>query len=55
MCSHRVPFLGALLTIQQEIAPVYYDLETFEKGEVKSALTRVAEKIRRRQAIKGGR
>ncbi|KAK0740701.1 P-loop containing nucleoside triphosphate hydrolase protein [Schizothecium vesticola] len=38
-----------------EIAPVYYDLDTFEKGEVKSALTRVAEKIRRRQAIKGGR
>ncbi|KAK3304472.1 P-loop containing nucleoside triphosphate hydrolase protein [Chaetomium strumarium] len=38
-----------------EIAPNYYDLETFEKGEIKSALTRVAEKIRRRQAMKGGR
>ncbi|KAK1772361.1 DEAH-box ATP-dependent RNA helicase prp43 [Phialemonium atrogriseum] len=38
-----------------EIAPTYYDVDQFEKGEVKSALTRVQEKIRRRQAIKDGR
>ncbi|KAK4465983.1 P-loop containing nucleoside triphosphate hydrolase protein [Cladorrhinum samala] len=38
-----------------EIAPVYYDLDSFEKGEIKSALTRLTEKVRRRQAIKGGR
>jgi pre-mRNA-splicing factor ATP-dependent RNA helicase DHX15/PRP43 len=39
----------------QEIAPIYYDIDTFEKGEIKSALTRITEKIRRRQAMKGGR
>ncbi|KAB5582364.1 P-loop containing nucleoside triphosphate hydrolase protein [Coniochaeta sp. 2T2.1] len=37
-----------------EIAPQYYDLDSFDKGEVKTALTRVAEKIRRKQAMKGG-
>ncbi|KAK0634658.1 P-loop containing nucleoside triphosphate hydrolase protein [Bombardia bombarda] len=36
-----------------EIAPVYYDVDSFEKGEIKSALSRITEKIRRRQAIKG--
>ncbi|KAL1842593.1 hypothetical protein VTJ49DRAFT_4773 [Mycothermus thermophilus] len=38
-----------------EIAPHYYDLDTFEKGEIKSALTRITEKVRRRQAMKGGK
>lgn len=38
-----------------EIAPVYYDLDTFDKGEVKTALQRVTERIRRKQAMKGGR
>ncbi|KAL2149529.1 hypothetical protein VTH82DRAFT_8180 [Thermothelomyces myriococcoides] len=37
-----------------EIAPAYYDIDTFEKGEIKNALIRVAEKIRRRKALKGG-
>ncbi|KAK0748490.1 P-loop containing nucleoside triphosphate hydrolase protein [Apiosordaria backusii] len=37
-----------------EIAPVYYDVDTFEKGEIKSALTRLTEKVKRRQAMKGG-
>ncbi|KAK4226997.1 putative Pre-mRNA-splicing factor ATP-dependent RNA helicase PRP43 [Podospora fimiseda] len=38
-----------------EIAPVYYDVDSFEKGEIKSALVRLNEKVRRRQAMKGGR
>ncbi|OIW27191.1 P-loop containing nucleoside triphosphate hydrolase protein [Coniochaeta ligniaria NRRL 30616] len=37
-----------------EIAPNYYNIDEFDKGEVKTALTRVAEKIRRKQAMKGG-
>ncbi|KAL2160298.1 hypothetical protein VTH06DRAFT_1471 [Thermothelomyces fergusii] len=37
-----------------DIAPAYYDIDTFEKGEIKNALVRVAEKIRRRKALKGG-
>lgn len=39
----------------QEIAPVYYDLDSFEKGDVKTALTRAAEKKRRKEAMKNGR
>ena len=39
----------------QEIAPVYYDLDTFEPGEVKRSLQRAAEKKRRKEAMKGGR
>lgn len=42
-----------VLMFEQEIAPNYYEISTFDKGEVKTALTRVAEKIKRRQAMKG--
>ncbi|KAL2759598.1 hypothetical protein ACRALDRAFT_1039219 [Sodiomyces alcalophilus JCM 7366] len=38
-----------------DIAPIYYDLSTFEKGEAKMALMRAAEKKRRKEAIKKGR
>jgi hypothetical protein len=44
-----------LLICLQDIAPTYYDLDTFPKGEIKTALTRTAEKIRRRQADKSRR
>ena len=36
-----------------EIAPIYYDLNTFQKGEVKSALERVLDKVKRQEAING--
>ncbi|MCJ1259136.1 DEAH-box ATP-dependent RNA helicase prp43 [Lignoscripta atroalba] len=36
-----------------DIAPTYYDLSTFKKGEVKTALTRTVEKIKRKEAMKG--
>ncbi|KAL6855115.1 DEAH-box ATP-dependent RNA helicase prp43 [Amphichorda felina] len=38
-----------------EIAPVYYDLDTFDDGEVKRSLTRAAEKKRRKAAMKAAR
>ncbi|KUJ22945.1 P-loop containing nucleoside triphosphate hydrolase protein [Mollisia scopiformis] len=38
-----------------DIAPTYYDLETFAKGEIKTALQRTMDKVKRRQAMKGGR
>ncbi|KAI1000390.1 putative pre-mRNA-splicing factor ATP-dependent RNA helicase [Podosphaera aphanis] len=38
-----------------DIAPNYYDLSTFPKGEIQTALQRVSEKIRRRQASKSRR
>ena len=37
----------------QDIAPVYYNLEDFAKGEIKTALMRTADKIRRKGAMKG--
>lgn len=37
----------------QEIAPGYYDLSTFTKGDVKQALERVAEKVRRKEKLAG--
>ncbi|OTA02892.1 ATP-dependent helicase Prp16 [Trichoderma parareesei] len=37
-----------------EIAPVYYDLDTFEDGEIKRSLARAAEKKRRKEAMKKG-
>ena len=39
--------------LQQEIAPVYYDLNTWEgQPDVKQALSRIADKMRRRAAMK---
>jgi len=38
-----------------DIAPNYYDIESFPKGEVKTALMRVSERVARRQKMKGGR
>ncbi|MCJ1309856.1 DEAH-box ATP-dependent RNA helicase prp43 [Agyrium rufum] len=37
-----------------EIAPNYYNVDEFPKGEMKTALIRTMEKMRRREAIKGG-
>lgn len=38
-----------------DIAPGYYDVEGFPKGEVKTALIRLRERIDRRARMKGGR
>ena len=38
-----------------DIAPNYYDISTFPKGEVKTALMRAQERAQRRQKMKGGR
>lgn len=38
-----------------DIAPMYYDVESFQKGEVKTALIRCAERMRRREAVARGR
>ena len=38
-----------------DIAPNYYDISTFPKGEVKTALTRIEERVRRREKMKGGK
>ncbi|OCK79881.1 P-loop containing nucleoside triphosphate hydrolase protein [Lepidopterella palustris CBS 459.81] len=38
-----------------DIAPTYYDIDSFKKGEIRTALQRTIDKIRRKEAIKGGR
>lgn len=38
-----------------EIAPNYYNLDEFPKGEIKTALMRIQERVARRQKMKGGR
>lgn len=37
-----------------DIAPTYYDLDTFKKGDIKTALQKTVDKMRRKEAIKGG-
>ena len=41
-----------LANFKQDIAPTYYDLTTFKKGEVKTALERTLDKVKRKQATK---
>ena len=38
-----------------EIAPNYYNLEEFPKGEIKTALQRIQERVSRREKMKAGR
>ena len=38
-----------------DIAPNYYDISSFPKGEVKTALMRIEERVRRREKMKGGK
>ncbi|TQS32871.1 hypothetical protein Golomagni_06799, partial [Golovinomyces magnicellulatus] len=38
-----------------DIAPNYYDLDTFENGDVKRSLARTSERKRRKEAMKSGR
>jgi pre-mRNA-splicing factor ATP-dependent RNA helicase DHX15/PRP43 len=36
----------------QEIAPNYYDISSFPKGEIRSALIRVAERLSRKEKMR---
>ncbi|KAF1817271.1 pre-mRNA-splicing factor ATP-dependent RNA helicase PRP43 [Eremomyces bilateralis CBS 781.70] len=38
-----------------DIAPVYYDLSTFKKGDIKNSLQRIRDKLKRRDAMRSGR
>jgi pre-mRNA-splicing factor ATP-dependent RNA helicase DHX15/PRP43 len=38
-----------------DIAPNYYDISTFKKGEAKTALLRIQERMQSRQKMKAGR
>jgi pre-mRNA-splicing factor ATP-dependent RNA helicase DHX15/PRP43 len=39
----------------QDISPNYYDLSTFKKGDIKTALQRASTKLMRKEAEKGRR
>jgi len=41
--------------LRQDIAPTYYDLDNWKKGEMKTALQRTVDKIKRKEAMKGGK
>lgn len=51
-------YIRTVTTIKPEwlldIAPIYYDISTFKKGEVKTALMRAAERVRRKEFLKRG-
>ena len=44
--------ISGMLILNQDIAPNYYDISTFGKGDVKTALVRAMERIQRKEAIK---
>jgi pre-mRNA-splicing factor ATP-dependent RNA helicase DHX15/PRP43 len=50
---HRLSNQISSLTFLKEINPVYYDLENFQKGELKTALQKTLDKMNRRAALKG--
>lgn len=51
-------YIRTVTTIKPEwlldIAPIYYDISTFKKGEVKTALLRAAERVKRKEYQKRG-
>lgn len=51
-------YIRTVTTVKPEwlldIAPNYYDISTFDKGEVKTALMRAAERVRRKEFLKRG-
>ena len=38
-----------------DISPGYYDIDSFPKGEIKTAIMRIADRLARREKMKGGR
>lgn len=49
------PFLWSLLiflTLFQDIAPTYYDIGSFPKGDIRSALTRAADRLARKEKMR---
>ena len=44
-----------MLILGQDLAPHYYDVSTFPKGEMKTALVRAGERMARKEKMKGSR
>lgn len=44
--------LVQLLITTQDIAPTYYDISTFPKGEIRSALMRAADRLSRKEKLR---
>lgn len=44
--------LCILLTVFQDIAPTYYDINSFPKGDIRSALTRAADRLARKEKMR---
>lgn len=41
-----------LISLLQEIAPTYYDIPSFPKGDVRSSLLRAAERLARKEKMR---
>lgn len=53
MCNPKISTATSyILTIIQDIAPTYYDIQSFPKGEVRSALVRAAERLSRKEKMR---
>jgi pre-mRNA-splicing factor ATP-dependent RNA helicase DHX15/PRP43 len=44
--------LSSMLTIFQDIAPTYYDIQSFPKGDIRSALVRAADRLSRKEKMR---
>ena len=48
--SHHMFIL--LTVLVQDIAPTYYDINSFPKGDIRSALTRASERLIRKEKMR---
>lgn len=46
------PYPSILLTVIQDIAPTYYDINSFPKGDIRSALVRAADRLARKEKMR---
>lgn len=44
-----------LLTPKQDIAPTYYDVNSFPKGDIRSSLQRAADRLARKEKMRSER
>lgn len=52
VCSPPPSYICILLIAFQDIAPTYYDINSFPKGDIRSALIRAADRLARKEKIR---
>lgn len=46
------PLVFTISNIRQDIAPTYYDVNSFPKGDIRSSLMRAADRLARKQKMR---